>query len=75
VVSVGKKDVLLPVSEVQIASNDQLQTSRTAKDVKRLPAAGFGTPSDSMGTTAGKGGAPGSSGASGRTSGSGSAPY
>ena len=73
VVSVGKKDVLLPASEVQIASNDQIQTSRTAKDVKRLPAADMSTPSDDMGATTGKGATPGSAGTLG-TSGGG-APY
>jgi len=42
VVSVGSKDVLMPASEVQVASNDKLQTTLSAKDVKRLPAASAG---------------------------------
>ena len=39
VVSVGSKDVLLPASEVQMASNDKIQTTLSAKEAKRLPAA------------------------------------
>lgn len=76
-VTVGKKDVLLPASEVKIASNDTIQTTKSAKEIKKLPAASA-SDSDAMSPTGANPSDPGmkggGSGATGAPSGSPSAP-
>ena len=42
IVNVGKKSVAVPAGELQVASNDKIQSSRTAKELKALPAAQSG---------------------------------
>lgn len=50
VVATGKKDVLVPTTEVQVASN-AVVTTKSAKEISKLPAAPKGsTPSPSSGS-------------------------